>query len=193
MTDTIESLRSDIAALSKQAQDLGAVIAVKRAKMDRMVEKANKQNFDSIEWLINNPNTPGQYEAMKAWVTSRFGGEWMGVHPSGYYLEINQQAFSISLCDRWRDEDDDSVKKIANIKAFFAECLHMLMPREDGLVTFTYATGQYSGIFDLAYMPDTSTWWTTNTRYGRLVEKKQHKDLDAAISEALEIQAGVDD
>jgi len=195
MKDTIEDLDRKISGASKAVQSLNASMRGWAVKRDALLVERNKGSFGDIEWLINNPNAPGQYEAMRAWVTEKFGGEWMGVHPSGYYPKISQQAFSIMLHDRWRDADeaDDSAKKVANIKAFFAECLHMLKPNDDGYVSFTYTTGQHSGIFDLSYQPKTQTWWTTNTRYGRMVEKTQHDNLDAAIAAAQKIAAGVDD
>jgi hypothetical protein len=195
MADTIEILNAKISAASAVVSSLRRKMSGWAVKRDALLTERNKSNFGNIEWLINNPNSPGQYEAMRAWVVDRFGGEWMGVSPSGYYPQINQQSFSIILLDRWRESDkaDDSAQMVSNVKAFLDECLQFLKPNADGFVSFTYATGSHSGIFCLAFEPKAETWWTTNTRYGRMVSKAQHADLDAAIAAAQAIAVGVDD
>ena len=193
--DTIESLTAEIRALEVQEKLLRRNIRDKAKKRDGLMLEANKEHFGDIEWLINNPTTPGQGEALMAWVTDRFGGEWMGVYPSGYYPEISQQAFDILLHDRWVDKNDQNslAKRIENVHAFFAECLGYFRPNDDGFVSFTYATGKHSGIFQLSYRPSNQTWWTTNTRYGRMVSKTKRKNLDDAIAHALWVAPRVDD
>lgn len=189
--DTIESLDLEIRELTKQQEQLERKIAAKLSKRDKMMIEANRKHFGNIEWLINNPDTPGQWQAMRDWLADRYGGEWMGVNASGYYPTINQQAFSITLSDRYGDGQIS--QKVENVRAFLAECLDYFKPKDDGFVSFTYTTGQHSGVFDLCYQPSEKTWWTTNTRYGCMVEKRRHADLDAAIRAAQAIAARVKD
>lgn len=189
---TPETLQAEIDELLVLRKKLDRKIQAKCNKLDSLLIERNRDNFGDFEWLLNNPDVPGQWEAMRDWVGSRFGDEYSGVLPSGYYRDINQQAFSISLGYEHEDSDKRQ-QKIANVKAFLSEYVHMMKPSDGGFVSFTYATGQWSGIFDLAYRPDTETWWTTNVQYSRMVDKTQHDSLDAAIDAAIVIQAGIDD
>jgi hypothetical protein len=188
MTDTVESLDAEIKDMNAQVEALYKKITRKSNKRDKLLIQANEHRFDDIEWLINNPTMPGQYEAMEAWLTKRFGREWMGVNASGYYPSINQQAFSLTLHDT-----DEVAKKVENIRAFFAECLQYFKAAEDGYVSFTYTTGEHSGIFQLAYRPDSKTWWTTNTRYHHMYDERKYPDLDAAIVGAQLIAKDITD
>jgi hypothetical protein len=194
MVDTVESLDKDIADLSAQVDALHKKINRKYDKRQKMLLKQNQHHFGDIEWLINNPDTPGQYEALQTWVKSRFG-EFMGVHPSGYYPDISQQAFSIMLHDRWRNEDDgdDTEVMVTNAKAFLTECLGYFKPNSDGFVSFNYMIGEHSGVFQLSYRPETQSWWTRNIRYHHVREEREYPDLDAAILAAQEIARSVTD
>jgi len=173
------------------------VIEKERAKLSKLIDKRerifmeqNESNYRSIEWLVSNPNTPGHFEAMRKWMIAEFGGDYMGVTASGYYPKINQQAFGFMVTD-WDGEVDDSY--IDNIKKFSDKVLPLLKPSDGGYVSFTYATGEFSGIFSIDYCPKDKSWSTSNTVYGRTRDREQHNSLDDAIMFAIEKSRQIDD
>lgn len=149
-------------------------------------EDDNQVFLTDIDWLINNPEEPGQHKAMKDWIFANFGGEYKGVSTFGYNLETGQCCFNLQFTGYDGEDHTDNIKK------FLAMTLHLFKPHED-FVNFTYATGQYSGLQQLMYKPDDQTWWTGTTTYGRSLNQNMHTDLDAAIEYAKGVAASVDD
>jgi len=159
-------------------------------KRDDIQLKANEPNFGNIEWLVNNPNTPGHYEAMKKWAIEFFGGEYRGVQPSGYYPKINQQGFSFQV-DPYGCTSEDARK---NIHKFADVVLPYLKANEGGeVVSFTYASGEYSGIFRIDYNVEDGSWYTSNMRYRNIQSVRKHDSLDTAIDFAITKSKQIDD
>lgn len=159
-------------------------------KREAIQLKENDPNFGSIEWLVNNPNTPGHYEAMKKWVIEFFGGEYRGVQPDGYYHQINQQGFSFQV-DPYGCTKEEARK---NIHKFADVVLPYLLANEEGdFVSFTYASGQYSGMFRIDYNIEEASWYTSNMRYRNIQSVRKHDSLDAAIDFAITKSTTIDD
>lgn len=174
----IDAARAEIKKMEKKLHRLCD-------RRDALFEEENADNYDDIEWLVNHPNAPGVYEAMKVWTAETFGGEYRGITWDGYYPNIGQWAFGFN------DIGDPYCR--ANIHLFAEKVLPMLRAPDGEFISFIYTTGQFSGIFSIDYRPEDGTWWTSNMRYSRTYDRQQHTDLDAAIDHAIGIGATVDD
>ena len=187
---TLEQVNEQIKALRSDINKLSASLGRKIKQRDGLFLEANKDNYGSIEWLVNNPDRPGQYEALRVWIEKELGGEYNGVTASGYYPSIGQQAFGFRVVN-W--ENEAKPEYITSIKKFVDVVLPHLKPVDEGRVGFTYATGQYSGIFEIEYSFDDKTWWTSNTVYSRKRDEQKHKSLDDALTFAVARAGQIDD
>lgn len=180
-----ERIKDARKALKKAENALDKLIA----KRDAIQLKENEPNFGNIEWLVNNPNTQGQYQAMKKWAVEFFGGEYRGVQANGYYHAINQQAFSFQV-DPYGCSTEDARK---NIHKFADVVLPLLNASEGDVVSFTYASGEYSGMFRIDYNVIEGAWYTSNMRYRNIRSVLKHDSLDAAIDFAIAKSATIED
>ena len=187
----IDMLEVEIESTRKEINKLKNKITRLCGKRDALLIEKNQDNFTDIEWLVNNPNTPGQWEAVREWLCSEYGGEYNGVTACGYYPSVNQQCFGFTF--RTYGDEGRVERYIENIKKFVKTVVPFLKPVEDGFVGFTYATGQYSGIFSIDYRTEDKTWWTSNTRYSRKNSEVQHASLDDAIAFAIAKAEEIDD
>ena len=179
---TLEQVEAQLDEMRKKHRALGEKISRKVKQRDCLFIEANAENFEDIEWLVNNPDSPGQHKALCKWMEKEYGGEYNGVTSSGYYPSINQQSFGFRVTDCHGVEKPEYV---TNIKKFVANVLPFLKPVEDGFIEFSYKTGQYSGVFSIDYRKKDGTWWTSNTVYGRKRDKRMHDSLDGAIAFAI--------
>jgi hypothetical protein len=168
--------------LRKEYETLGESIQRKYKAVQKLELELNQKHLDDIKWLIQNPHKEGQYEALRKWIKTRYGGEYNGVHPSGYRHNkdhsVSVQAFDFCLYN-----DHEIAKK--NFKDFLEECLDYITPI-DGHVIFDYGTGEYSGIHQLGYDVERGVWYTFVTRWGSAQNFKDHKSLDAALDYCIQ-------
>lgn len=175
--NTKEKYDKELAGLNtlrEKYEKLGKKISRKYKAVQKLELELNKDYLDNIEWLIQNPNKEGQFEALRNWVKERYGS---GVHLSGYRANedysVTVQAFDFCLYG-----DTGIAKK--NFKDFIGECLGYITPI-DGKVVFQYGTGEYSGIHQLAYDVERSVWYTFITQWSRDINFKDHPNLDEAL------------
>lgn len=170
---------------------LRAELAEMRDRRDSLKKIINQDNFKSMKWLIENPTEPGQYEAMQKLVNNLYGGEYNGVHPSGYthdgeYNPI-QQDFQLSY-----GEYGDHARDRNNIEHFMKNYLEYLKPVVDihsrwndkfpemKVVPFQFSS-KTSGLDYLGFNPDDKKWYHFNMVYGRVDTKEVFESLDQAL------------
>tara|TARA_R110000796_G_scaffold30122_1_gene80709 strand:+ start:1149 stop:1718 length:570 start_codon:yes stop_codon:yes gene_type:complete len=189
MTKTTEQLMEELTTLRSEYKKLGDKVLRKYNQWEKSAKSDNQSKVGSIEWLVNNPDTPAQYEGMKDWMVKNLGGEYNGVNASGYYQHINQQAFNFTLGygDGRNGEYDETIKKFVNL------VLPFLKPRQDNLVVFNYATGQHSGIKQIAWDVKKEVWTTFETCHSRDSNFNTWESLDDALDYAWKISLSIDD
>lgn len=153
-----------------------------------MVEYNQKSgNFDSMEWLIKNPTAEGQYEAISKKMKELYGGNYNGVHHSGYVHNGNhkpiQQAFDLHLTNY-----DGDVSHRKNIEHFLENFLCYFVPYmeissryddtfpEVSVVGFQYKS-EDSGLSYIGYDPEESAWYHFTMRFGTVNTDKKFKTL----------------
>jgi len=187
--DKLDQIEKELEDLGKEYKDLSDKIARKQKLWEKLKKDSNTKHFDDIEWLINNPGSPGQYEAMRKWIENNLGGDFKGVHASGYSSDINQQAFCFNLS--FEGERKPEFDK--NIKKFLSCALKYMKPCFQDAVAFQIGTGQYSGIHYLCYDPKIEKWFTVRMQYSRVKDRVEYEDFDEALDDAWIIALNIDD
>ena len=148
-------------------------------------------NLENMEWLINNPEQPGQYKALEKKITELYGGIYSGIHPCGYthngdYIPI-QQSFDLRL----RNYDGD-VSFRENIEHFMENFLIYLNPfeeissrRDDSIPEVSVVGFQYqsveSGLSYIGYDPTEDCWFHYKMTFGMVDADKKFKTLTQAL------------
>jgi hypothetical protein len=186
---TTEALATELEEFRKEYKKLGYKVSRKYDQWQKSAKESNKENAKGIVWLINNPDTPAQYEGMRAWLTREFGGEYKGVNAGGYHSDINQQAFSFNLSY----EDERNLKFDINIKKFLDLALKHLEPNYGDVVSFSYGTGEYSGIHTLGWDTVKEKWMTFKTVYSLTRDEIYWDSFDEALDYAWSLALAIDD
>lgn len=177
-------LRADYKKLGKK---LDRAIRA-REKLEKLVNEESG-SFTDIEWLISNPLSSGQHEALQEYMKRYGEKEWTrGVRPAGYYANKDytetQQGFSFDL---------DKPDRVETVERFLMDTIPYFKALSGDTVRFSYGTGQYSGIHQIGYKPEDKTWWTFRTQYSSDKDWMQHYSMAAALTYAAELSKRIED
>ncbi len=170
-------------AFKKADKALRSAVTKKENLEKQLFEETGR--FDDIEWLIDNPDAPGQYEALEKWLSTGYGGSrWLrGVKASGYNANKDysktRQAFDLSL----RDYSGCINTNLNDAEAFLESYIHLFKPLQDDeeYIRFSYGTGEYSGIHYVAYSLEKASWWTFRCQRSMEKDHLEHQSLRDAL------------
>ena len=198
---------SKIDELRKKIKSLNTQLTKQANKRDAALLELNKNNFSSMEWLIKNPTLPGSHEALSEMMKNLYGGEWNGVHPSGYthdgkYNPI-QKNFEFNCRVYSKDKDAEVYKN--NIRHFVENYVQFFEPLETiesrwsnkflkvNVVGFQFMS-RSSGLDYLGYDPEHGDWYHYTVRYSKPDIERTFENFDAALAFAFDyVEAYGDD
>ena len=198
---------SKIDELRKKIKSLNTQLTKQANKRDAALLELNKNNFSSMEWLIKNPTLPGSHEALSEMMKNLYGGEWNGVHPSGYthdgkYNPI-QKNFEFNCRVYSKDKDAEVYKN--NIRHFVENYVQFFEPLETiesrwsnkfpkvNVVGFQFMS-RSSGLDYLGYDPEHGDWYHYTVRYSKPDIERKFENFDAALAFAFDyVEAYGDD
>lgn len=186
----IESLRQ----LVKKSNDRIQILVKDQSKI---LIKMNRHHFGDMEWLIKNPTMPGSHEALNKKIIEMYGGEYNGVHPSGYVQNENYEPiqksfeFHVEIYSNENRKEKEQIYK-DNIRHFVANCLKYFQPfmtvgsrwndtyPEVDVVAFRFAS-EDTGLEYLGYDPDEKVWYHFSMVYGTTDVKKKFNNFEEAL------------
>ena len=188
--------------LYKKQKTLRTQITKAQNRRDKAMMELNKDSMSDMKWLIQNPGTPGHYEAMNRKLTELYGSEYSGPHASGYMRRSRTDYTPVQAnFDFHLDVYDHLEKKserIANCKHFVENYIDVFEPLmkvdsryskkfEDKMMVGFSFRSQSSGIDYLGYEPEEKAWYWFTLRYSMTNIEKKFKDFDEAIEFAFNL------
>jgi hypothetical protein len=201
---TLEEVTQQLEDLRKEYKKIGDKITRAHKVWEKMTEEANSVHFKDIEWLVRNPEQPGQYQALRDWMRKEYGGEYNGVHASGYTHDGNykntEQRFELSLkiYDYNKKDHEDREKLFkSNVRKFVSEVLPLLEYRttvasrwSDEFPEMKVHPLQYksesSCLTYLFYQPEEDTWYKGTLTYSRWNVVKKFDSFEEALDHAFQ-------
>lgn len=185
----LEEVTKELSELRLQANSLDKKIQKTYKRWEKLTKEENKENFKNIDWLIKNPDTPGHFEAMRSFMKEIFGGEYNGVHSSGFTHDGNyknqEQNFELSL-NTYGENKKESYR--ANVDLFLKDIFPKLQFRQE-IDNKKYKPLQYLsetfGLTYLLYCSEEDTWHKGRLRYGRWTVTQKFKNFDEAFETAF--------
>ncbi len=180
--------------LHKKIKSLNTQLTKQANKRDAALLELNKSNFSNMEWLIKNPTLPGSEKALSEIIKILYGGEWNGVHPSGYlhdgkYNPI-QKNFEFNCRVYSKDKDVEVYKK--NIQHFVENYVSFLEPLETiesrwsdkfpkvDVVGFQFMS-RSSGLDYLGYDPKGGYWYHYTLKYSKTDVERKFENFEEAL------------
>lgn len=204
LKENIKKTEEEIKELRLEDEKLRKKIQRKVKALEKLKIEFNKDNFKSMEWLIQNPTEPGQYEALREMFNNLYGGEYNGIHPSGYihdgeYKQI-QQNFNIIYGEY---DYHDHVQDRKNIEHFMENYLGFLKPVMEveslwddkypavNVVPFQFSS-KSSGLDYIGYEPEGKKWYHFTMVYSRVDVKRDFDSLEEALDFVRDFEYGDD-
>ena len=189
MTDLVKMIAKDeelLAYLNEEYEDVRKKMADVKTRLNGNLIEFNKDNLESMKWLIANPMAPGAEDATNRWVAEMYGGTYRGPHPAGYTHNGDYVPIQMNV-EFWLDISDDGKEEcINNCKHFVENYLECFEALEDlsntdyNVVGFKFLSTS-NGLYSLGYKPETKTWIFFTTRYGTTHEDKSFVNFNEAI------------
>jgi hypothetical protein len=174
----LQKVEQEIEVLRKEYNKLEKSLSSLINEREKLEKEFYKDKMDDIEWLINNPDKSGTYEARKEWLRETYGDEYRGVGFGGFYRNTNQTAVEFKFFTYGSSTEENE----KNVKHFIENYLNILKPSYENKVMFQCAVGEHQGILYMTYDTLSEKWGKMFQRYGRLTDEEEFKDLETAIA-----------
>lgn len=195
--DQLARIEAELKVLLDNQKRLNENISQLCERRDQLKIELNRDNLESIEWLIKNPAEPGAYEAFKKKFTELYGGEYEGIHSMGYHHDDDYQPiqknfeFTLRVYGKFSDVEPSRDRFYKNIKHFLDNYLQFLSPVQQieaigtnnviSVVPFNFRSLE-SHLDFAGYEPTNKEWYWYTMRYGRTDTVKKFNSFDEAFN-----------
>jgi len=195
---TLKNIEKELEGLRKASLALQTQIKKKNEQWEEVFNSVNRDNYQDIKWLINNPNAPESHKYIVDWLTKNYGSEYLGVSTSGYRHDGNyknpQKNFDFYLVDYSVDKSRREAMK-ENILHFIENIVPLLTYTDrvssrwgDKFPEMEVKSFQYKsesvGLSYLFYHEVEGAWYDGTLTYGQWDVDRRFNSFDEAFDYA---------